>query len=293
MYDFGNANEDQKKAITTAEGPVRIIAGPGTGKTYTLIQRAIYLIEERNIAPKNIFMATFTEKAAKELITRITNAFSNRGINVNINDMYIGTFHSLCLRILREHLDDTRLSKNYRILDDFDQHYLVSQNMKRFGNIHGINNVLSLNGDDWEHAEEICRYVNILSEELITTEELKADSNTDIVAVGEILETYQAILKENNMIDFSFMQTETYKLLCDHPEILEELQSRITHIMIDEYKTLITSKNSWCYCLPESTRTSVWLAMMTRLCIVSAAQQSEIFWNFRRILLQGNAVILS
>lgn len=104
MFDFGNANEGQRKAIAAANGPVLITAGPGTGKTYTLVQRAIYLIEECGVKPESIFIATFTEKAAKELITRITNELSDRGIVANINEMYIGTFHSLCLRILKEHL---------------------------------------------------------------------------------------------------------------------------------------------------------------------------------------------
>ena len=111
MFDFGNANEGQRKAIAASEGPVLITAGPGTGKTYTLVQRAIYLIEECSVKPESIFIATFTEKAAKELITRITNELSDRGIVANINEMYIGTFHSLCLRILKEHLEFTRLRR--------------------------------------------------------------------------------------------------------------------------------------------------------------------------------------
>ena len=100
MFDFGNANQEQKQAISTSDGPVLITAGPGTGKTYTLVQRAIYLIEMCNVRPESTFIATFTDKAAKELVTRITNELSNRGIVVNINEMYIGTFHSICLRIL-------------------------------------------------------------------------------------------------------------------------------------------------------------------------------------------------
>jgi DNA helicase-2/ATP-dependent DNA helicase PcrA len=95
MFDFGNANEGQRLAISTADGPVLITAGPGTGKTYTLVQRAIFLIQERGVKPEQILMATFTEKAAKELVTRITNELSARGIIVDINEMYIGTFHSL------------------------------------------------------------------------------------------------------------------------------------------------------------------------------------------------------
>ncbi|MCI5910854.1 MAG: UvrD-helicase domain-containing protein [Oscillospiraceae bacterium] len=100
MFDFGNVNEGQCLAISTVDGPVLITAGPGTGKTYTLVQRAIYLIEECGVKPENIFIATFAEKAAKELLTRITNEFSDRNISVNVNEMYLGTFHSLCLRII-------------------------------------------------------------------------------------------------------------------------------------------------------------------------------------------------
>ena len=129
MFDFGNANEGQRLAISTADGPVLITAGPGTGKTFTLVQRAIYLIQECGVAPEQIMMATFTEKAAKELVTRITNELASRDIVVNVNEMYIGTFHSLCLRIIKEHLEFTRLKRNYRTLDAFDQNYTVFQNI--------------------------------------------------------------------------------------------------------------------------------------------------------------------
>ena len=137
-FDFGNANEGQKAAISTSDGPVLITAGPGTGKTYTLVQRAIYLIQEKGVKPEQIMMATFTEKAAKELITRITNELSDRNIVVNVNEMYIGTFHSLCLRIIKEHLEYTRLKKNYRTLDAFDQSYTVFQNISKFRSIPNV-----------------------------------------------------------------------------------------------------------------------------------------------------------
>ena len=78
---------------------MHITAGPGTGKTFTLVQRAIYLIQECDVKPEEIFIATFTEKAAKELVTRITNEMADKDISVNVNEMYIGTFHSICLRI--------------------------------------------------------------------------------------------------------------------------------------------------------------------------------------------------
>ena len=111
-FDYGNANKEQKLAISTTEGPLLIIAGPGTGKTYTLVKRIVYLITEKNVKPEEIMVATFTEKAAKELITRITNELLAIGVAINMNEMYIGTFHSICLRILKEHLEYTRIKKN-------------------------------------------------------------------------------------------------------------------------------------------------------------------------------------
>lgn len=235
MYDFGNANEGQQKAIAAADGPVLITAGPGTGKTYTLVQRAIYLIEERGIKPESIFIATFTEKASKELITRITNELSDRGIVANINEMYIGTFHALCLRILKEHLEFTRLRRNYRLLDAFDQQYMVFQNIQRFRNIPKIETVLP-NGGAWKQSAVICNYANNLSEELVMPEELMSDPDLSIVALGRMLKEYRDVLSEDNMVDFSSIQTEAYHLLCGHADILEEMRSKVTHIMVDEYQ---------------------------------------------------------
>lgn len=235
MFDFGNANEGQKKAIAAADGPVLITAGPGTGKTYTLVQRAIYLIEECGVKPESIFIATFTEKAAKELITRITNELSDRGVVANINEMYIGTFHSLCLRILKEHLEFTRLRRNYRLLDAFDQQYMVFQNIHRFRNIPEVEIALP-NGGAWKQAEAICNYVNNLSEELVTPEELMSDSDLSIAALGRMLKEYREILTKGNLMDFSSIQIEAYHLLQDNVEILDELRSKVTHIMVDEYQ---------------------------------------------------------
>jgi len=112
MFDFRNANENQRSAISAIDGPVLITAGPGTGKTHTLVERAIFLIEERRVQPEQILMATFTDKAARELLTRISNELAERGITANTNEMYIGTFHSLCLRIIKERLEHTRLNRS-------------------------------------------------------------------------------------------------------------------------------------------------------------------------------------
>lgn len=235
MFDFGNANDGQRRAIETTDGPVLITAGPGTGKTFTLVQRAIFLIQEKGVRPEEIMLATFTEKAAKELITRITNELAARNIIANINEMYVGTFHSLCLRIIKEHLEYTRLKKNFRTLDQFDQSYTVFQNIYRFRGIKNFDTVVSSQGA-WKQAGEICGFVNNLSEELINPDELMADGDMRIAALGEILKVYQEVLSENNLMDFSSIQTEAYWLLTNYPEVLAELRAKIHYVMIDEYQ---------------------------------------------------------
>jgi len=235
MFNYGNANEAQKEAISATDGLVLITAGPGTGKTFTLVKRAVYLIQECGIQPEQIMMATFTEKAAKELITRITNELAERNISVNVNEIYIGTFHSLCLRIIKEHLEFTRLKRNYRLLDTFDQKYLVFRNIYKFNAIDGIDDLLS-KGGAWKHSDEICNYVNHLSEEMVDVEGLQTDSNPEIRTLGRVLATYQGLLEEGNLIDFSTIQTECLRLLTENEEILEELQDKLQYLMIDEYQ---------------------------------------------------------
>ena len=227
MFDFGNANDAQRAAISITDGPVLITAGPGTGKTFTLVQRTIYLIEEKKVKPESIFIATFTEKAAKELVTRITNELAERNITANLNEMYIGTFHSLCLKILKEKLEYTRLRRNYRLLDSFDQQYMVFQSINRFRAIAGVELILPKRGA-WRQAATICDYVNKLSEELIPPEELMKDSNPSISMIGQILQTYRQLMDENNLMDFASIQTETYSLLMDNPQILQEYQDSIS-----------------------------------------------------------------
>ena len=235
MFDFGNANDGQRSAISASDGAVLITAGPGTGKTYTLVQRAIYLIQECGVKPEQILMATFTEKAAKELITRITNELAARNIYVNVNEMYIGTFHSLCLRIIKDNLEFTSLKKNYRLLDTFDQKYLVFRNMHKFRNIADIELVMP-KGGTWKWAEAICELANTLSEELVDVEAMLEDNETEIRVLAEIMEEYHYLLEEENLIDFAKIQTECYRLLADNPDILSELQEQIKYLMIDEYQ---------------------------------------------------------
>lgn len=236
MFDFGNANNNQREAIETTEGPLLIIAGPGTGKTFTLVKRAVYLIVEKKITPEEIIIATFTEKAAKEIITRISNELISLGINININEMYIGTFHSICLRILKEHLEFTRLKKNYRLLDQFEQQYIIFQNIFRFRAIENYELIFDSNIGVWKQAGKLAQYISTIQEELIDVNKMNDDTNEAVVALAKVVNLYSKILEEENIIDFSGLQIETFNLLRTNTNILQELKSKIKYIMIDEYQ---------------------------------------------------------
>ena len=113
--------KSKKVAITTTEKPLLIIAGPGSGKTMTLVERIVFLIAANGIPSESIMISTFTEKAAKELLTRVSKRVLELGLDVNLHEMYIGTLHSIFLRFLEENRKFTRLKKNYHLDEYFDR----------------------------------------------------------------------------------------------------------------------------------------------------------------------------
>ena len=235
MFDFGLANDKQMQAILETEGPVLMIAGPGTGKTFTLVKRLVYLVTEKHVKPSEIMVVTFTEKAGKELLTRISNEFIKYDLNLNINEMYIGTFHSVCLRLLKEYSEYTETDNKYRLLDAFEQIYLVCRNIENFNRLGGYSHHISGRGA-WKQSMEICRYVNQMMEELVDVDAMEADSDEDMRFLARLVKRYQELLEHNGAIDFSSIQTKTYDMLIQHTDVLEKIRDNIRYIMVDEYQ---------------------------------------------------------
>lgn len=236
MFDFGSANPEQRQAILTTEGPLLIIAGPGTGKTFTLVKRIASLVVEKGIKPDEIMVVTFTEKAAKELLTRISNEFVKYDINININEMYIGTFHSVCLRLLKEYSEYAGERKRNRVLDGFDQAYLVCRNMDSFNRLGGFSKHIPNSLGAWKQSLEICRYVNQMMEEMVDIEAMANDRDEDMKFLAKLVMRYKDLLERNSAMDFSSIQTEVYQLFQRYPKVLEDIQRRIRYVMVDEYQ---------------------------------------------------------
>lgn len=257
-FDFGSANNAQRNAITSTEGPILITAGPGTGKTFTLVKRVSFLIQEQHIDPSNILVATFTEKAAKELVTRISNELSANGVEFDVNEMYVGTFHSICLRLIKEHIEYSNVRKNYRVADSFDQQYLVYQNYwSRFKSLEHFAE-LPKKTRVWDTCEQICSIANAMSEELVDVDEMLKSDDSVTLAYAEVAEAYNEMLTEKNWLDFAHIQLEAYQLLAWHPNVLSEVHDQIKYVMVDEYQdtnyiqeqlTLLLSKKSHNVCV--------------------------------------------
>ena len=226
MFDFGNANDAQKLAISSSNGAVLITAGPGTGKTFTLVQRAIYLIQECGVKPEQILMATFTEKAAKELVTRITNELAVRNIYVNVNEMYIGTFHSLCLRIIKDNLEvDTtgtelkRLARaDYRIYQQHDDQALsLLDDIVATGNDVSRPHALFRQGEIAEKRKEYAQaeqlYLQIV--------EQHPDSYMADAALMRA-----ALMEQNELKDKELAKQHYEKLIDDYPTSIYTAQAK-------------------------------------------------------------------
>ncbi len=227
-------NSDQQKAIDTIDGPVLITAGPGTGKTATLVKRYANMVNNHRVKPENILMATFTEKAAKEIVTRISSVIPD----FDLNDVYIGTFHSICLRIVRDNLAFiSTLKKNFTLMDDFDQKYFIYQRYYYdFRPLPHFNDLISETSGVWRNVSKIANLVNGLSEEKINPERLLTDPNPQIVALGMIKQKYDELLQAKNRLDFATIQLTAYQLLSENPEILKKYQDTFQYMMIDEYQ---------------------------------------------------------
>jgi len=231
------ANPEQQEAILATDGPVLIIAGPGSGKTFTLVERIVYLITKKHVSPESILIVTFTEKAARELTTRISNRLTELGIQYNLNEMYLGTFHSICLRLLEDYREFTRLKRSFTLFDQFDQQYFLYQRIKEFRELPDAQLVM---GDDhtgrWTQSESLLKWLNKVGEEALDVATLTTAPEPEIRALAACFAKYQELLNEHNSLDFSGIQYEALQLLESHPEVLAKLREKLTHLMVDEYQ---------------------------------------------------------
>ena len=216
-----NMNENQLKAILKTQGAVMVIAGAGSGKTRVLTNRIAYLIAEKNVLESNILAITFTNKAAKEMKERIYNL-----VGETSKYIWINTFHSMCVRILRQHIDLLGYNKNFTILDTSEQKTIIKNIVKE----------LNLSEDSYQ-PNNILKIISNSKNSMISVNEMKAQARFGFMKnVAEIYEYYQKYLKKNSVLDFDDLMLKTIVLFEKHPEVLAIYQNKFEYIHVDEYQ---------------------------------------------------------
>ena len=215
-------NNKQQEAVLQTEGPCLIIAGAGSGKTKVLTHKIAYLMAEKYIKPWNILAITFTNKAANEMKQRIESLVGDA-----VNDMWIGTFHSICVRILRKYIDRIGFDNSFIIFDTSDQKTLIKECLKQLK----IDDKLFT---DRAVLSEISNGKNEMLEPKAYSTKYEGDYRKEIIA--QIYELYQRRLKENNAVDFDDIINYTIKILTENPDVLEYYTDKFQYVLVDEYQ---------------------------------------------------------
>jgi len=215
-------NKEQCEAAITVDGPLLILAGAGSGKTRVLTYRIAHMIQDLNIYPSQILAITFTNKAAGEMKDRVRSLVGNIADN-----MWISTFHSSCVRILRREIDKLGYNKNFTIYDSYDQKSLIKQCMKE----------LNINEKDLTDSE-ILNKISSAKNELISAATYKKENEHDFRKdkIADIYLLYQKKLKGNNALDFDDLIFKAVELLKNNKEVLDFYHKKFKYIMVDEYQ---------------------------------------------------------
>ena len=222
MSIYDTLNELQREAVLHADGPLLILAGAGSGKTRVLTHRIAYLIEELGVNPWNILAITFTNKAAGEMRQRVDNL-----VGFGSESIWVSTFHSMCVRILRRFIDRLGYDSRFTIYDTDDQKTLMKAVCKK------------VDIDTKQFKERmLLSVISSAKNEMILPEEFELNAGGDFaqLKIAKVYREYEAQLKANNALDFDDLLVKTVQLLQTQPDVRENYQERFRYIMVDEYQ---------------------------------------------------------
>lgn len=249
-------NPQQQEAVECTEGPLLIIAGAGSGKTRVLTQRIAYLITEKQVNPWNILAITFTNKAAGEMRDRV-----NQLADVNGGSVWVSTFHSTCVRILRRFIDRLGYDTNFTIYDTDDQKHVIKEIIKQ----------MDLDTRMYKDRA-LLSAISSAKNELISPEEyqLSVAGDWNGQVISKVYKAYQRMLKQNNALDFDDLLMKTVELFQSQPDVLDSYQERFRYLMVDEYQDTNTAQFALVNLLAKKYR---------NLCVVGDDDQS--IYRFR------------
>ncbi|HWU98841.1 MAG TPA: UvrD-helicase domain-containing protein [Oxalicibacterium sp.] len=223
-----NLNPEQLAAVTLPAQPALILAGAGSGKTRVLTTRIAWLIQTGQVSPGGILAVTFTNKAAKEMMTRLSAMMP-----INTRGMWIGTFHGLCNRLLRAHYRDAALPQTFQILDSQDQLSMIKRLLK-------ANNV----DDEKYPPRNLMYFINGAKDNGLRAKDVEAfdDYNRRMV---ELYELYDQQCQREGVVDFAELLLRTYELLSRNQPLREHYQSRFKHVLVDEFQDTNNLQYNW------------------------------------------------
>jgi len=248
-------NPPQQQAVEATEGPLLILAGAGSGKTRVLTHRIAYLIATRKAPPWGVLAITFTNKAAREMQERVTKLVGNEG-----RDIWVSTFHSMCVRILRKDIDRIGFNSNFTILDSTDQLSLVRNCMKD----------LNLDTKKFE-PKAVLSLISTAKNELITPAQYEQKAGDYIESIAaKVYTMYQRRMKSNNSLDFDDLIMSTIQLFKEVPDVLDFYQKKFQYIHVDEYQDTNRAQYMLCRMLADGHH---------RICVVGDSDQSIYRWR--------------
>ena len=256
MSIYDTLNPPQKEAVFHTEGPLLILAGAGSGKTRVLTHRIACLMEEKGVNPWNILAITFTNKAAQEMRERV-----DKLVGMGAESIWVSTFHSACVRILRRHIDFLGFDNHFAIYDTEDQKTVIKEVCRR------------LNIDTKVYKERaLMAKISHAKDELISPEEMELNAGGDFneKKIASVYKEYQATLRKNNALDFDDLIVKTVELFQNYPNVLEYYQERFQYIMVDEYQDTNTAQFKF---------VSLLASKYQNLCVVGDDDQS--IYKFR------------
>jgi DNA helicase-2/ATP-dependent DNA helicase PcrA len=235
LREFPELNEPQREAVGETEGPLLVIAGPGSGKTLVLVVRALNILLQGFAQPREVLLCTFTEKAAFELRDRLSLAAKKLGYRGDLSELLVGTIHGICNDFLMRFRHRIPLGNNYEVLDELTQLLFLFEHFDEILGPEENGKYLGRWSTRWTAIEGARNYFNKTTEELIEPAKLTQSEDPFVQAIGRAHQAYEAKLFETNRLDFAHQQKLFLRLLED-PEVGPAITSRIRYVMVDEYQ---------------------------------------------------------
>lgn len=251
-------NSEQKKVVCAPFGHQLVLAGAGSGKTRVLVHRIAWLVSECQVSPYNIMAVTFTNKAANELRARVEGVLSG-----HLKGIMLGTFHGLCHQLLRQHAEKVNLPSTFQVMDSDDQQRLIKKIHKEFG----------LDEDKWP-AKKTQSFINQQKEQGRRAKDIGVEHNPFTAQMITIYKRYEAMCETSALVDFTELLLRSYELLRDDEELREHYQTRLNHILVDEFQDTNALQYAWL---------KLFIGENTYIMVVGDDDQSIYSWRGARV----------